>query len=261
MTNLRAGVLLFCFVAMVLLAFAWQGIAVKFKLKRRKTFPPRFHAAVCRLFGIKVVVVGKPIDDCGSLLIANHTSYLDVFILGSTAPMSFVARHDAAQWPFVGTMVRLQESVLVERRRRGKVGQQRDGIRARMAMGDRIAFFPEGTTSDNNRILPFKSSLLGAAMADGDGVADFPIQPATISYVAMHGMPMNRSDRYSYAWVGDFSLFPHVWNMLKAGPLDVVVEFHPPLSSSLGRKEATLQAETLVRAGWRRAAKNWRNAA
>jgi lyso-ornithine lipid O-acyltransferase len=261
MTNLRAGVLLFCFVVMVLAAFAWQGIAVKFKLQRRKTFPPKFHAAICRLFGIKVVTVGQPIADCGSLLIANHTSYLDIFILGSTAPMSFVARHDVADWPFVGTMVRLQESVLIERRKRNKAGQQRDGIRARMEMGDRIAFFPEGTTSDNNRVLPFKSSLVGAAIADGDRVADFPIQPVTITYVARHGMPMSRSDRYLFAWIGDFSLVPHVWEMLKAGPLDVVVEFHPPLSALLGRKEATRQAEALVRAGWQRAAKIWRSAA
>jgi 1-acyl-sn-glycerol-3-phosphate acyltransferase len=260
MASIRACVLIVCFVAITLVAFVWQGISVYFRCRRRKTFPPKFHRLWCRLFGIRVTRIGEPLKGKGVLLVANHTSYLDIPILGSTGQMSFISRHDAAKWPFVGIMVKLQESVLIERRKRGQAGAQLSAIRDRLAAGDNIAIFAEGTTSDNNRILPFKSSLLGAVF-DETGTQDFPIQPVSISYIAMQGIPMARSDRYFYAWTGSFFLVSHVWNMLRAGPLDVVVEFHPPITNASDRKEAADKAEAAVRRGWLDGAKHWYGAA
>jgi lyso-ornithine lipid O-acyltransferase len=260
MSRLRAVVLLFIFTVMVLGAFVWQGISVGCKCRRRKTFPRRFHTAWCKLFGIRVIVVGKPVAGQGVLLVANHMSYLDIPVIGSTTRQCFVSRHDVARWPIVGLMVRLQESVLVERKKRGKAGEQLDDIRQRLTDGDRIVIFAEGTTSDGNRILPFKSSLIGAAV--GENGLDFPIQPVSISYVGMHGMPIGRENRQFYTWSGDSTLLPHIWEMLKAGPLDAVVEFHPPLSATVNsRKDAAQLAETAVRQGCARAAQHLRDAA
>ena len=265
MASLRACVLLFCFVVMVLVAFVWQGISVEFKCRRRKTFPQRFHKLWCRLFGIRVITVGEPVKGRGALLVANHMSYLDIPIIGSTTRLCFISRHDVASWPFVGLMVRLQESVLVDRKRRGKTGEQLDAVRERLEQGDRIAIFAEGTTSDGNRVLPFKSSLLGAALGEGDGEnagLKFPIQPVSITYVGMHGMPIDRENRQLFAWTGDVALVPHIWNMLKAGPLDAVVEFHPPIpADTVGRKAVAALAEHAVRRGVERASLHWRGAA
>lgn len=264
MSNVRAFLILFLFVVMVAVAALWQGSAVHFKLKRRKSFPSKFHKVWCWLFGIRVVVVGKPARAGGVLFVANHQSYLDIPIVGSTTRMSFISRHDIAKWPMVGTMVRLQESVLVERKRRGKASEQMAAVRTRLAQGDSILIFAEGTTSDGGHVMPFKSTLLAAAVDEPGEPAggDFLVQPVSISYVGVHGMPLFYDERLIYAWIGDFSLLPHVWAMLKAGPIDAVVQFLPPIADTAGgRKAVAAAAEGAVRAGHQAARGLWRNAA
>lgn len=262
MSNVRVFFVLLIFVTMVAVAALWQGASVRFKLARRKTFPQKFHKLWCRLFGIRVIVTGQPVRDGGVLFVANHQSYLDVPVVGSTSKMSFIARHDLARWPMVGTMVRLQECVLVERKRRGKAGTQMSEVRGRLSQGDSIMIFAEGTTSDGRCVLPFKSTLLAAAVGEGPDDAQYVVQPVSISYVGLHGMPMFCEDRPIYAWIGDISLFPHVWAMLKAGPIDVVVQYLPPIAGvSGGRKAVAAAAEAVVRAGHQGARRLWRNAA
>ena len=101
--------------------------------------------------------------------------------------------------------------------------------------------FPEGTSNDGNRVLPFKSALMGAAEAQvGTDAAGSPIhvpvQPVSVAYVGVHGLPMGREFRPLYAWYGDMELVPHLWEALLAGPLDVVIEFHPPAHGRSGRR-------------------------
>lgn len=264
MIRLRAICILIGFGMMIFFTSFWQGTSVKFKCRRRKGFPQKFHKVWCRLFGIKVIVVGKPATDgeVGALLVANHQSYMDIPIIGCTTRQVFVSRADAAKWPIVGMMVRLQESVLIERAKRGEVGKQMNAIRDRLLAGDSVVIFAEGTTSDGNRIKPFKSSLLAAAEATDTDTADILIQPVSVTYVARHGMPIGREFRQLYTWYGDDELVPHLWEMLKSGPLDVVVEYHEPFTmNGLGRKQAAEKAERIVRAGVEKAARRWRSAA
>ena len=113
--------------------------------------------------------------------------------------------------------------------------------------------FPEGTSSDGNRVLPFKSALLGAAEAEIGG-RHVLVQPVSTAYTGIHGIPMGRETRPLFAWYGDMELVPHLWEALKAGPLDVVMEFHPPLSlDAMDRKQLAKEAEIAVRAGQMRA--------
>ncbi len=153
-------------------------------------------------------------------------------------------------WPFFGTLARLQRTVFVERARRSQTGEARDSIARRLSEGDTLVLFPEGTSSDGNAVLPFKSALLGAAeavLADGRHVL---VQPVSTAYLATNGLPLGREDRPLYAWYGDMELVPHLWEALKAGPLDVVVQFHPPLSlDSMDRKELARRAEAEIRTG------------
>jgi 1-acyl-sn-glycerol-3-phosphate acyltransferase len=97
-------------------------------------------------------------------------------------------------------------------------------------------------------VLPFKSALLGAAAGEGA----VTVQPVSAAYTGIHGIPMGRENRPLFAWYGDMELVPHLWEALKAGPLDVVVEFHPPLAVA-DRKQLAQQAEMLVRGGHTRA--------
>jgi len=260
MASLRASCLLFTFLVCTMIGIPWQASAVKFRLKRRKTFPRRYHRFLCSLFGIRVTTIGVPLEDEGVLMVANHTSYFDILVLSSIAKVSFVARADVVNWPLFGTLAKLQETVFVERTRRTQTGEARDQIRERLLAGDTLVLFPEGTSSDGNCVLPFKSALMGAVEADV-GRAEtgetrhVPVQPVSVSYVGLYGLPMGRENRPLFAWYADMELVPHLWEALKTGPFDVVIEFHPPatVDSAGGRKALAVATETVVRHGQMRA--------
>ena len=256
----RAGVLLTVFLLVTIVLIPWQASAVRFNLKRRKTFPNRYHRFLCRLFGIRVTVIGKPIQSRGVLMVANHSSYFDILVFSAAARLSFVAKHEVAKWPLFGTLARLQETVFIERERRSQTVAARDLIRKRLIDGDALVLFPEGTSDDGNRVKPFKSALLGAAEleleADAQGrVRHGPVQPVSVAYVGLHGLPLGRDLRPLIAWYGDMDLVPHLWEALKAGPIEAVIEFHEPLSldETGNRKTLAVAAEAIVRRGQARA--------
>lgn len=260
MRSLRAIGLLATFLICTLIGIPWQASAVRFGLKRRKTFPHRYHRFLCRLFGIRVTLIGEPVENQGVLMVANHTSYFDILALSCVARVSFVARSDVVNWPLFGTLAKLQETIFVDRTRRAQTGEARDQIRERLLAGDALVLFPEGTSDDGNCVLPFKSALMGAVEAeigcDEQGVIRYvPVQPVSISYVGVYGIPMGRENRPLFAWYGDMELVPHLWEALKAGPLDVVVEFHAPMTvdGAGGRKALAAVAEAVVRRGQMRA--------
>jgi 1-acyl-sn-glycerol-3-phosphate acyltransferase len=251
---------LFVFLLVTFLLIPWQESALRFRLRRRKTFPHRYHRFLCRLFGIRVTVVGEPIQSRGVLMVANHTSYFDILVFSAAARVSFIAKHEVAGWPLAGTLARLQETVFIERAKRSQTVAVRDVIRQRLIDGDALILFPEGTSDDGNRVLPFKSALLGAAETEigtdeGGRPKHVSVQPVTISYVGLYGLPMGRDMRPLFAWYGDMDLVPHLWEALKEGPFEAVVEFHAPLSidSVGGRKALAAVAETIVRRGQARA--------
>jgi lyso-ornithine lipid O-acyltransferase len=260
MPSLRAAGLLIAFLICTMIGIPYQDLALRLGLKRRKTFPNRYHRFLCRLFGIRVTQIGMPAVGEGVLIVANHTSYFDILVLSSLGQVSFVARSDVINWPLFGTLAKLQETVFVERTRRSQTGEARDQIRERLLAGDTLVLFPEGTSDDGNCVLPFKSALMGAVEAevgkDAQGrVRYVPVQPVSISYVGLQGLPMGRENRPLIAWYGDMELVPHLWEALKAGPIDVVVEFHPAMTvdGAGGRKELAAVAEKIIRRGQTRA--------
>lgn len=260
MQRLRAFGILFTFILVTLPGIPWQASALRFNLPRRKTFPHRYHKFLCKLFGIRVTVIGTPVQDKGVLMIGNHTSYFDILVLSSAAQVSFVAKSEVKTWPFFSTLARLQQTVFVERSRRSQTGEARDQIRDRVLQGDALILFPEGTSSDGNCVLPFKSALMGAAEAvvgtDAQGNPIYvPVQPVSVAYVGLYGMPMGRENRPLFAWYGDMDLVPHLIEAVKTGPIDVVVEFHEPLTVDRagGRKKLAALTEKIVRDGQTRA--------
>ena len=256
--SLRAATILSVFFVLTVAGMPWQLSAQKFHLERRKTFPHRYHRFLCRLFGIRVTVIGEPVQDRGVLMVSNHTSYFDILALSAAACVSFVAKSQVASWPFFGLLAKLQGTVFIDRERRSSAGEARDLMRQRLQDGDALVLFPEGTSDDGNRVLPFKSALMGAAEleieVDGHRTP-VPIQPVSVTYVGLYGIPMGREYRPLFAWYGDMDLIPHLWEAVRTGPIDVVVEFHRPLTadSAGGRKVLASVAEAIVRAGQTRA--------
>jgi 1-acyl-sn-glycerol-3-phosphate acyltransferase len=250
MARLRAAFIIAAFLIVTLPCMAVQWLLLKLRLAAARTFPHRYHRFVAFLFGMHIKVVGKPVRGEGVLMVANHTSWADIVIFSAVAPISFVAKSEVASWPFFGTLARLQRTVFVERQRRSATGETRDAIRERLLAGDALVLFPEGTSHDGNKVLPFKSALLGAAEAVLANGRHVKVQPVSTAFIGLHGLPMGRENRPLFAWYGDMEMVPHLWEAILAGPLDVVVQFHEPFSlDMMDRKTLAARAQEIVQSG------------
>ena len=203
----------------------------------------------CFLIGIRVTVTGRPAEERPLLLLSNHNSWIDIVVLASIAPLSFVAKQEVAGWPLVGLLARAQRTVFVDRTKRHATGAQADAVAGRLSKGDIMVLFAEGTSSDGNKVLPFRSALVGAAqraIADGGAAT---VQAVAIAYSRMLGVPLGRQHRPLVAWYGGTDLLPHLKRVLSDGGIDVNVVFGPPhrLSAADDRKVVTQQAGELVR--------------
>jgi 1-acyl-sn-glycerol-3-phosphate acyltransferase len=251
MARLRPWFTVLPFAVYAAALFAVQRLALGFGWRLQKTVPIRFHRGALRALGIRVTVEGEPAAGRPLLLTANHASWLDIVVLGSLMPLSFIAKSEVASWPLFGTLAKLQRTVFVERERRSKTGEQAAAIARRLADGDAMVLFAEGTTSDGNVVLPFRSSLLGAARTaiDAGGHAHVLVQPVAIAYVRLQGLPLGRNWRPLVAWLGEEELLPHLLGIAREGAVDVVVRFGEPIAFDRGadRKAVAAAAERSVR--------------
>ena len=168
-------------------------------------------------------------EGTGPVLFAcNHTSYTDIAILGSLLPASFVAKAEVAGWPLFGILAKLQRTVFVARRG-ARAAEQRDEMIRRLERGDNLILFPEGTSSDGNAVLPFKSALFSVAQVKPNG-RPLRVQPVSVAYTRLDGMPVGRALRPYFAWYGDMTLAPHFWQVAGLGPATVDVVFHEPVT-------------------------------
>jgi len=273
MGAMRAGIVLAGFAGLTVPLLPVQELLLRLSPRLARTFPHWYHRQVCKILGIALHVEGEVDQNNPVLLISNHTSWLDIPVLSAIAPVSFVAKREVSGWPGVKTLARLQRTVFVDRARRTSVEGTANEIRARLLKGDTLVLFAEGTSSDGNRILPFRSSLFAAAIPgrqSGKPVApgntkntnrhslenETPAQPEkvtlvqtiTIAYTHLHGVPLGRADRPLVGWYGDMEMLSHAWGVLKAGPLDVTVKIGPPVpvSEFKDRKDLAQKSEQEV---------------
>lgn len=230
----------------------WQIIALKSNGRLDDGRIPRlWHRMAVRLLGIRIHVRGAPSKKRPLLIASNHISWSDIMVLGSLDEIHFIAKAEVATWPIFGTLARLQRSVFVERQARRKSGEQATEIARRMSDGDPMVLFAEGTTGDGNTLLPFKSTLFGAAqMALSEGGSEtVSIQPVAIAYTRLQGLPMERRHRPHAAWIGDLDLMPHLLRLLREGAMDVEVHFGEPITFIPGddRKKLAREVERQVR--------------
>jgi 1-acyl-sn-glycerol-3-phosphate acyltransferase len=234
----------------VLIPFQWLSLV--FKLETRRAIPVFYHRIICALLGVRIRVVGDRSSKRPLLVLANHTSWLDITVITAVAPVVFVAKREVATWPFFGLLAKLQRSVFVDRQRRHKVVETNAEIAQRLAEGDPVVLFAEGTSSDGNRVLPFRSALIGAArdaLADAANSGRVFIQPLSIAYTGLHGVPMGRQHRPIAAWYGALDLMPHLKRIIAEGATDVVVTWGEPIpyDGSADRKTIARDVEETVR--------------
>ncbi len=253
MGALRGGVVLAAFMTLTLPLMPVQAVLLRLSPKAARYFPHWYHRQVCRIVGIRTTLDGEVARNQPVLLVSNHTSWLDIPVLSAVAPVSFVAKKEVGTWPFVSALARLQRSVFVDRGKRSAVGAAASEILNRLAMGDTVVLFAEGTSSDGNRVLPFMTSLFAAAKPSGKATAGRApgavVQTLSIVYTRLHGIPLGRADRPFVGWYGDMEMLSHAWRLLKAGPLDAHIHIGPPvpLDDFADRKELARHTEAQVR--------------
>lgn len=215
--------------------------------------PKAYHRLCCRIMGLKVRVVGAPSPARPILFVSNHVTYFDIPVLGSILPASFVAKAEVAQWPVYGLLAKLQRTVFVDRRR-NTAARQRDSLQARLSAGDPLVLFPEGTSNDGNRILPFRSALLSVAEG-ASSERPLVVQPVSIAYPNINGIPMGWGLRPLVAWYGGMELGGHLWRFSRLGRVEAIVQFHEPVGAAdfPSRKELTRHCAEAVAGGVDRA--------
>jgi 1-acyl-sn-glycerol-3-phosphate acyltransferase len=217
-----------------------QIVNVALGLSAADRLPRYYHGLCARLIGLRIKVLGRPASARPTLFVANHVSYLDIVALGSLIEGSFVAKREVARWPLFGLLAKLQRTVFVDRRRQ-RTAEGRNDIAERLARGGHLILFPEGTSSDGSRALPFKSAMFAAVEAAGDAVAEgLTVQPVSIAYTRLDGMPLGRGLKPYFAWYGDMELAPHLWDMLGLGRVTVEIRFHDELNRSDFRDRKSL---------------------
>jgi 1-acyl-sn-glycerol-3-phosphate acyltransferase len=240
----------FALVTVVLMPAQWLAVALRRPLRRR--IPVFYHRFVCRLLGVRVRASGAPVGDRPLLIVANHSSWLDISVITSLAPVVFVAKSEIARWPFFGLLAKLQRTVFVERDRRQKTGEVNAQIAQRLAEGDPVLLFGEGTAGDGNRVLPFRTALIGAARdaiaSAGDGSRVW-IQPLSIAYVSQQGIPLGRHLRPRATWYGKMKLTDHIGALVRRGAVDVSVIWGEPVpyEGAMDRKVLARRLESAVR--------------
>ena len=213
------------YLALTLVLMPVQALGLVFRRPWTASLPRFYHRWCCRILGLRVRRIGRPTKSRPVLFAANHISYLDITVFGSLIAGSFIAKSEVAGWPLFGWLARLQRSVFIDRRVRS-TAEQRDSIAARLAAREALILFPEGTSSDGNRVLPFKSALF--SVADHAATGPVTVQPVSIAYTRLDGLPIGRGLRPLFAWYGSMSMAPHLWTMLGLGAVEIIVEFHPP---------------------------------
>ena len=205
--RVRAVRRLGCIVLWTLMCLPVQGLLVLLPGSAKNTFARFYHRTLCWLIGLKLQVVGRAAPGA-TLFVSNHTSWLDVLVLGAVLDARFVSKAEVATWPLIGWVAKLGRCVFVSRSRT-RTGDEADAMTTRLRAGEGLILFPEGTTS-------VFSVASHAAQ----------VQPVTVVYDRMGFLPACRRDRPLFAWYGDMETASHAWRLLRRTGTRATVVLH-----------------------------------
>lgn len=232
---LKTGTRLTAFLVLTLILGPLQILVIWISPRKWSVIPMLYHRGLLAIVGVKVRVHGD-VPPPGSLLASNHVSWLDIVLIGSRFPVSFVAKSEVRTWPVFGQLAMLQKTIFIRRERGRHTLGNRDLMRDRLSAGDRLVLFAEGTTGNGAGAMPFKSALFSSVQcAPEDNSSDntIAVHPTALSYTALDGHVMTQALRDQYAWLGDAALVPHLLFTLATKPLTIDIAFHPALPASV----------------------------
>lgn len=221
---------------------------VLLKINKRLGFRfGRFYLSSWRkCIGHQLIIKGELSTAAPTLYVSNHSSYVDILVLGTFVPARFVAKKEVAKWPIMGWLATNQGTIYIDRSRNA-IADGAGKLIEYLDRGENLILFPEGTTSDGCRILPFGSSFFDVAMKK-----NVVVQPITVTYAGWDGLPMPRYMRKFCGWFSpDIDMVSHLWAIAQWGTVQVVVDLHPPMDPKafLSRKELSQASFEAVQAG------------
>ncbi len=235
----------FLIVISILLLAPFQYLFVKFNMRLKVYIPKLFHKIVLKVIGVKVKLVGKYTKIRPLILIGNHTSYLDIIILGSIMPICFIAKDEIRGWFLFGFLARMQNTIFIKRKNY-KTLESLKNINDHIKNESAVVLFPEGTTNTGKKILVFKSSLFN--MFENNYI--LRLQNFSLCYTHVNNMPIDNRIRPQISWYGDMNMISHLANLLKLSCINVTVVFHKSLPiAGMNRKEISSYSYKQVKEG------------
>ncbi|MGH6795996.1 MAG: lysophospholipid acyltransferase family protein [Methylocella sp.] len=234
MASLRA-ILIVLTLLLFLSVAPLQWLALRRGWPLRLWLPVALGRTLAALLRLEIVANRAPARQEPRLIAANHISWLDIVVLCSVEPVCILAKREVEAWPVVSTFARLQETVFVDRLRRRSIPAANAAMARRMLAGRPMLLFPEGTTGDGSALGKFHSSHFAAVrdlLAAASGIETVCVQPVAIRYSSP-----------AAAWVGDATLLPHLWSLLKGEPIRCDLAFGKPLACAQGESRKTIAAE------------------
>jgi len=224
MANLRLWSRLLLVLLWTLASIPVQALFLNLPGRAKERFARIYWLGVRRILNLQLSIQGERTHHRPAIFIVNHCSWLDIVVLGSVLPACFVAKGEIAHWPGFSLIARLGRTVFVSRAKSG-IERERAALQNRLAAGDNIILFPEGTTSDGARILRFQSAFL--AIAESPSQPD--IQLVTLVYDGINGLPIHRRDRPLISWYGDMTMAEHIPGIGRLRALHATLIIDPPI--------------------------------
>jgi lyso-ornithine lipid O-acyltransferase len=254
--NLRLMLRITLFVFGLALLVPLIKITMPFKVHWAHRICMWVHRYSIWCFNLTIVQTNKPASQNNAdpvMYVCNHISWIDISVIGSILSGCFVAKAELESWPIFGPLADLQRTIYIKREERLRANEQAETIANRLARGENIILFPEGTSGLGHVVLPFKSSLF--AITDDLRLHNLRIQPVTLSYTHLNGLPLLRAQRALIAWVADMGFGSHAVQLLSQSSLRALVQFHPTLRRSdfSNRKTLSAACEAVISAGLQRA--------
>jgi 1-acyl-sn-glycerol-3-phosphate acyltransferase len=192
------------------------------------------------ILDIKVTVMGddSQLEKGGYVIIANHVSYVDGIILGSLFPVVFVSKREVKSWPVIGQWTMLCGTIFVHRQRKELITVLIAEMSAKLRQEANILLFPEGTSTNGERMLPFQTAPLAAPLKNRSVIV-----PVTLTYKSLEEQPVSAANRDRVYWYGDMDFLTHFWGLLSLRELEVIVTIQPRIEcfryedNSYGRKK------------------------
>ena len=224
-----------------------QAVLIGLPGRAKCWFPRMYWSVFAWLIGMRIRVIGTPANRRvpgqprrAVVFAANHSSWLDIATLGASLEACFVSKDAVQDWPGINLVARLGRTAYVSRQR-SSTGRESDVIRQRLDGGDDLVLFPEGTTSDGARVLPFRSSFLSVAEGEDPPL----VQPVSIVYDQLAGLPVGRGNRPLFAYYGATNIGKHFWRLVQCHGFRATLLLHAPLDP-----RAFADRKALTRALW-----------